>query len=197
VLTDRDGVPGLLVERFDRATHADGIRPRAQEDGCQVLGAYPADKYRLSSEEVLGALSRVCGAPVVAARDLVRQAVFAYLSCNGDAHAKNFSVVQQEGEWRVSPAYDLPSSQPYGDATLALSVNGKDRQDVGRRDFVALGTALGVPTKATERVVDELLDALPSWFPELGSLPFDPRTTHRLGKAIAYRARRLEKRRKS
>ena len=42
------------------------------------------------------------------------------LSANGDAHAKNFSVLQQpDGEWRVAPAYDVPTSQPYGDSTLA------------------------------------------------------------------------------
>jgi hypothetical protein len=76
-----------------------------------------------------------------------------------------------------------------------MSVNGKDRQDIGRKDFLALGSVLGVPAKAVERVLDELLDALPTWFPELGTLPFDPRTIHRLGKAIAYRAKRLEKRR--
>jgi serine/threonine-protein kinase HipA len=195
VISDRDGVPGLLVERFDRVRTADGIRSRGQEDGCQVLGAYPADKYRLTSEEVLGALARVTGAPAVAARDLVRQAAFAYLSCNGDAHAKNFSIVEQGGEWRTSPAYDLPSSHPYGDGSVALLVHGKDRQDIGRKDFLALGTTLGVPTKAVERVIDELLDAVPSWLPDVGSLPFDPRTTRRLGKAIAYRSRRLEKRR--
>jgi serine/threonine-protein kinase HipA len=197
VLTDRDGVPGLLVQRFDRARTADGIRPRAQEDGCQVLGIYPADKYRRTSEEVLGALARVSGAPLVAARDLLRQAAFAYLTCNGDAHAKNFSIVEEDGEWRISPAYDLPSSHPYGDVTVALSVNGKDRQDIGRKDMVALGTALGVATKATERVMDELLEALPRWLPELESLPFDPRKIHDLGRAIAYRAKRLEKRRRS
>jgi serine/threonine-protein kinase HipA len=195
ILLDRDGVPGLLVERFDRTHTADGIRALAQEDGCQVLGVYPADKYRLTSEAVLGALARVSGAPVVAARDLLRQTAFAYLTCNGDAHGKNFSVVERDGEWRVSPAYDLPSSQPYGDATFALSVNGKDRQDIGRKDFLALGASLGIPAKATERVLDELLDALPSWFSELGSLPFDSRTTHQLAKAIASRRKRLERRR--
>ena len=48
---------------------------------------------------------------------------FAYLSCNGDAHGKNFSVRRlPEGEWRVTPAYDVPSSFPYGDTTMALRV---------------------------------------------------------------------------
>src|SRR5205823_4030239 len=96
------------------------------EDACQVLGRYPADKYQVTTAEVIDGLARVTGAPVVAARDLVQQFAFAYLTANGDAHAKNFSVLQRlDGEWRVSPAYDLPSTQPYGDHTMALPLEGK------------------------------------------------------------------------
>ncbi len=189
VVHDAVGAAGLLVRRFDRLDD----RRLAVEDGCQAAGRYPADKYRLASEDVVRSLAAVCGAPIVAARDLLRQLVFAYLTCNGDAHAKNFSVLRSaSGEWSVSPAYDLPSSHPYGDTSMALSVNGRSREDIGRSDYLALASATGVRVRAAERVIDELLAALPQWIGRLDELPFDERRVHKLRRAIEYRAGRLE-----
>jgi serine/threonine-protein kinase HipA len=193
ILHDRDGKPGLLVRRFDRVPGDAGLPPRslAQEDACQVLSRYPADKYLMSTEEVILGLAKWTSAPVVAARAWLRQFAFAYLTGNGDAHAKNFSIVFRNGEWLPTPAYDLPSSLPYRDNNMALSINGKDRENIGRRDFLALGSACGVLPKATERVLDELLAALPVWLDHLVELPFDRRTLHQMEKACRYRERRL------
>ncbi len=114
------------------------------------------------------------------------------MSCNGDAHAKNFSILQEpDGEWVASPAYDLPSSQPYGDNTMALPIDGRDRQDIGRRHFIALGAAIGVRERAVAGVLDRLLAAAPSWLAQLDGLPFDARRIHRLRRAVAYRVGRL------
>lgn len=192
VVSDAVGDRGLLVRRFDRRPDGrGGVVALAQEDACQVLGRYPADKYRVSTEETVGALARVCRAAPVAALALLKQVAFAYLSCNGDAHAKNFSVIRVEGEWRVAPAYDLPSSHPYGDTTMALSVNGRRKEDIGRADFIALGSAVGVRARAVERALDELCDRVDRWIDDLGALPFDSRRVHKLRRAIEYRRRRL------
>src|SRR5207244_466358 len=45
---DRLGRSGLLVKRFDRARRDDLVARLAQEDACQLLNRYPADKYRLT-----------------------------------------------------------------------------------------------------------------------------------------------------
>lgn len=193
VVRDADGAQGLLVRRFDRVTDAAG-RPRmlAQEDACQVLGRYPADKYRASTEEVVEALASVCRARPVAALTLVRQFAFAYLSCNGDAHAKNFSVRQNpEGEWRVTPVYDVPSSYPYGDTTTALPINGRDRENIGREDFVALGHTVGLRARAVERALDELCERVDLWIDGIERLPFDVGVSRKLRRAVEYRRRRL------
>lgn len=191
VVHDRTGQAGLLVRRFDRESAAGELRALAQEDACQVLGRYPADKYRVTTEEVIAGLMRHAGAPLVAARALLQQFAFAYLTGNGDAHAKNFSLGERAGEWRVTPAYDVPCTLLYDDTTLALSVNGKEREDLGRKDFLALGDAVGLPPKAVTRVLDGLLTAMPAWHARLGELPFDQRRVHKLAKALAYRAKRL------
>lgn len=192
VVFDAEGTPGLLVTRFDRPVGGEDPAVRLpQEDGCQVLRRYPADKYRVTTEEVIAGLAGACRAPIVAALDLITQCGFAYLTCNGDAHAKNFSILRRAGEWRPSPAYDLPSSHPYGDYTMALTINGKNRENIGRADFLALGEATGVRPRAIERALDGLVDSVERWIDDLESLPFDGRVVSKLRRAIEYRERRL------
>jgi serine/threonine-protein kinase HipA len=192
VVHDRTGTPGLLVRRFDRVVRDDTVTMLAVEDGCQVLGRYPADKYALTAEEVVRGLAGVARAGPVAARDLVRQLAFAYLSGNGDAHAKNFAVLRAEdGEWRVTPAYDLPCSYAYGDTTMALTIDGRRQEDIGRASFVALGSGVGLPARAVERVLDDVLARADAWIDHLDELPFDGRHIHDLRRAVLYRRGRL------
>lgn len=192
VVTDADGRPGLLVRRFDRVTVEGSVGALAVEDGCQVTNTPPADKYRLSSEVVFAALAAVCDARSLAGRELVRQLAFAYLTGNGDAHAKNFSVLQQrDGEWRVSPVYDVPSSQPYDDTTMALTINGRAGGDFAASDFVSLGAHLGVPERSVGQVLRDLTDRVDGWQEELDELPFDRGQIAKLRRVIGYRRRRL------
>jgi serine/threonine-protein kinase HipA len=84
---------------------------------------------------------------------------FAYLTGNGDAHAKTFSVLQAPaGEWKASPVYDVPCSQVYGDTRMALSIGGRTGAEFGAHDFVDLGEALGVPQRATRRALTDLVE---------------------------------------
>lgn len=193
IVTDRDGRPGLLVRRFDRVTVEGALRLLAVEDGCQVTGRPPADKYLLGTDRTFLALTAVCDAPVLAGRELIRRLVFAYLTGNGDAHAKNFSVLQDlDGEWQVSPAYDVPSSSPYGDVTMAMSIGGRSGGDFGAADFVELGTRLSVPERAVRRVLADLNDRAEAWLADLDTLPFDPGNIRKLRRVIAHRRKRIE-----
>lgn len=192
VRNDAAGAPGLVVSRFDRARRNEALVTYAVEDGCQVRGLHPGSKYLGSLEDVLGALVAVCAAPRPAALEFLRQAVFAYLTANGDAHAKNFSVLADEhGRWRPAPAYDLPSSHPYGDNTLALSVDGRRDGNLTGARFVALGVAIGLPERAAARAVRETSEAATAWLDDVESLPFDIGVNERLKRVIAHRQRLL------
>jgi serine/threonine-protein kinase HipA len=188
MVTDADGRPGLLVRRFDRTIVDGELVPLALEDGCQVLDRHPAAKYRLSTEVVLGALSALCGAPRVAARTFLAQLAFAYVTGNGDAHAKNFSVLQGlDGEWRPSPAYDVPSSQPYGDSTLAMSLGGRRDATLPRGAFVSLAAALGVPERSARKALLEIADRADLWVPRLDQLPYDSGTIRKWRRVLDRR----------
>lgn len=163
LIRDVAGRPGLLVERFDRvprpAGQPGGVRRLAVEDGAQVLKLYPADKYNVGYGQVCHALADHCAAPLPALRNLAIQGAYAWLTGNGDLHAKNVSMVQQpSGEWTIAPVYDIPSTVVYGDKTLALSMNGK-RAGVSRRHFLGWATELGLPERAAAQVVDVALKA--------------------------------------
>ncbi|WP_425564310.1 type II toxin-antitoxin system HipA family toxin [Nostocoides veronense] len=123
VVHDRDARSGLLVPRFDRRALNDGTLERvAVEDGAQVLGLHPADKYRVTLEELARGLSQVCRSRPLALVAGLRQAVLAWVTGNGDLHAKNISTLGSVNR-EIAPVYYVPSSLAYGDHTFALSLN--------------------------------------------------------------------------
>lgn len=158
-VTDRDGMQALVVRRFDREFRDGTVVAVAQEDGCQVLGRWPADKYRVSTEEVVSALSRVCRASVVAALRLWEQVAFSYLVANGDLHAKNLSVRRGARGWEPTPAYDVVCTFVYGDtATMALPVAGERAWDrLHRSALIEAAATTGVRPAAMEHALDRLL----------------------------------------
>lgn len=177
---DADGNSGLLVTRFDRVLDANG-KPSslAVEDACQVLNRWPADKYNFTAETVIEALSGACASRPLAIRELYRQFCLAWLTGNGDLHAKNISLLSTpDGEWRISPAYDLPSTVPYGDLSLALAIGGR-KVGHSRRSLIEFGQNIGLSEKLATKVLDEVIEATSSVVDELrdGCLPFNQRVT--------------------
>lgn len=192
VVHDHDEVPGLVVTRFDRYRDGGLVCALAVEDGCQVLGLHPEAKYRKSTEEVLGALVRACAAPLPAALEFLRQAVFAYVTGNGDAHAKNFSILaDRSGRWAPAPAYDVPSSYPYGDSTLALRVASRNDGNITGARYVELGQTVGLTVRAARRAVRETADAVEFWIDDVDELPFDSGVLRKLKRVIKRRQRLL------
>lgn len=192
VVHDVEGRPGLLVRRFDRVSGADGSsRALACEDACQVLGRWPADKYRVSAEDVALGLASHCAARSVALRSIFQQLCFGWLTGNGDIHAKNLSILAaDDGEWRVAPAYDLPSTAPYGDRSMALPMVGSTR-GLSRRKLLEFASAIRLPERAAVAVLDALLEELADLDQQIldGVLPFDQNTSIDLARELRHRRR--------
>ncbi|MBO1268339.1 type II toxin-antitoxin system HipA family toxin [Arthrobacter cavernae] len=192
---DVAGRAGLLVERFDRLTDADGGAVRlAVEDGAQVLGLYPADKYSVPFGQVCAALAAHCSAPLPALRNLAIQLAFAWLSGNGDLHAKNVSMVQSpNGEFTIAPVYDIPSTVVYGDKTLALAIGGK-KNGISRKHFLGWAVKLGLTERAAEHVLEAALKASGPLIGDLdaGASPFGAMQSKDWGKELKHRRRLME-----
>lgn len=184
---DRDGAAGLLVERFDRRWDRSAKRLVGLhvEDACQLLDRYPADKYAVSTREVAEALEAT-SAPVVARAALLGLVAFSYCICNGDLHAKNVSVVDSAAGLVLAPAYDLLATLPYGDRSMALPFEGRDK-NLRRKDFVAFGGRFGVGERAVVSMLDRLLATVPKLLLRLGEIGLERRKEEDLRRTMAKR----------
>jgi serine/threonine-protein kinase HipA len=193
VLTDSKGERALLLKRFDRVPTPKATLRLAIEDACQVLNLYPGQKYDLEFTQVAAALMEHTAASKVAGLELLKQLVFSWLTANGDAHAKNFSIVQTlDGEWRISPAYDLLCTYYYDDRTMALTLDG-EATGWTRAALVDASAKLSLPKAVAESVIDLQLAALAS-LPQAiidGALPLPRNQNYDVAAALKQRAKQL------
>ncbi len=139
-----DGSLAYIVCRFDRTK--EGVKKRC-EDFAQILGQ---DKYTGSLEQVGKWLRKISSVPGLDAQLFFERALLCFLLGNGDAHLKNFSVLEsEEGELRLAPAYDIVCSKLVipNEEECALTLRGKKNQ-ITRKDFEYLGEHLEIPKKA-------------------------------------------------
>jgi serine/threonine-protein kinase HipA len=112
----------------------------------------------------------------------------AYLSGNGDLHGKNLAILQYErGEWKTTPAYDLPSFAIYGDRDMALPIGEKIRQQLSWPMLRILGEAAGIPSRLAANVIHEQTAAADIWIGELDQLPFDTNSIRKLRRLVRAR----------
>lgn len=144
LVKDRHGTEGLWIQRFDRQEE----RRIAFEDATQILNVHPAQKYTLTTESVIQALSELSASPLVTTRNLYLQFVFAWLTGNGDLHGKNVGLLENiRGTWEVAPIYDIPCTLVYGDDSLALPVAGRTKR-LRRQHWFELAEGIGLHKKA-------------------------------------------------
>ena len=89
-----------------------------------------------------------------------RLAAFNILAHNRDDHCKNFSyLMDEQGTWRFSPAYDLTFSYgPGGEQSTTVCGEGKNP---GVKDLLELAKVSNV--KNVQIIIDEVLDAISKW----------------------------------
>jgi serine/threonine-protein kinase HipA len=138
-----DGTMAYIVRRFDRSSPTE--RKRC-EDFSQILGL---DKYTGSVEQVGRNLMEVSEFPGIDAQLLYERVLLNFLVGNGDAHLKNYSVLEDDsGKLRLSPAYDIVCSKLVipDEEDSALTINGKHNR-INRGDFEKLAGYLKIPQK--------------------------------------------------
>ncbi|MFH5212256.1 type II toxin-antitoxin system HipA family toxin [Antrihabitans sp. NCIMB 15449] len=193
IVHDRHDRPGLLVSRFDRSSGSS----IAQEDACQVMAMYPAAKYRMKTEEIVGALSSVCergdGSARAATLDVLRLVAYSYAIGNGDLHGKNFSVfASKAGVWTVTPAYDLLCTQPYLSwrDPMALDFYGRANK-LTRQHFVESARRLGLPERALTRMLDQVCSGVLAGAEKVDDIGFVDKDTSRLRELLMHRVDEL------
>lgn len=152
----------LLVTRYDRVEQAGRWRRLHQEDFCQALGKPPSAKYESNQTGIRGptisdmfALTRnAMRAPDVI--NLLDYVIFNVLSCNTDAHAKNYSLMISGRGFELAPIYDVMCAAAWDNVTrnLAQKIAGKNRgEHLKRRHWETLAAECGLnPTRLAARV---------------------------------------------
>jgi serine/threonine-protein kinase HipA len=106
----KNGSPAYITKRFD--VKDDGTK-WAQDDFASLANRTPQShgeqyKYAGNYLEIFQLLEKHLPAYQVEAPKLIKILLFNYLFSNGDAHFKNFSLLETPlGDYRLSPAYDM------------------------------------------------------------------------------------------
>lgn len=109
----RNGAPAYITKRFD--VKEDGTK-LSQDDFASLSGRTPQThgehyKYLGNYSELFHLMQTHLSTYKLEAPKLLKILVFNYLFSNGDAHYKNFSLLETPmGDYRLSPAYDLLNS---------------------------------------------------------------------------------------
>lgn len=153
-----DGQAAYITRRFD--IHAQG--KYAQEDFASLMGLSKDNggsdfKYNNGSyEECAEIIRKFVKAATIDVLRFFQVVVYDFITLNDDAHLKNFSLVKRNGEYRLSPAYDLinTSLQIYEPRLFALEkglfkegMYLSDTRHLTYKDFAELGRRIGLPEK--------------------------------------------------
>ena len=156
----------VVVERYDRMVRPDGTVERIhEEDFCQATGTRPGDKYQEDGGPSLARIADIVA--TAAARDslerLLQAATLNTLVGNGDAHAKNVSLLhERSGALHLAPLYDAMCTLVYGDDRLAMYVDGVRRTDgVTAQRLVNEGASWGLPRRRCEEIIEDILYRAP------------------------------------
>lgn len=197
-----DGTPAYITRRFD--VHSKG--KYKQEDFAALLG-YTKDnagsnyKYdKASYEECAEVIHKYVKATLVDIRRFFRIILFNFVTLNDDAHLKNFSLIERNGEYRLSPAYDLinTSLQLMNPHIFALDKGlfkegmvFSDTHTISRSDFEEFGKRIGLPIKVIKQEIDMFAAEQPLIKELLGRSFLSPSLQKQYWMAFDYRRKML------
>ena len=141
-LLKKDGMSHFMTKRFDRS---DGKKVFVQTLGA--LGHFDYNIPRTCSYETYADIAIKLGIGKTGIEEIYRRAVFNILSANCDDHVKNMSfMMDREGGWGLSPAYDLTFAYNPDNFWLRehqMTVGGKSG-NISEDDLLAFGKRIGL-----------------------------------------------------
>ncbi len=171
----KDGSPAYITKRFD--VKKDGGK-WGKEDLATLAGKTTDNaganfKYEYSYEEIGRLIQKFVPAWKVEIEKYFSLVVFNFLFSNGDAHLKNFSLLESsQGDYLLSPAYDLINTRLHvDDSDFALdkglfadsfkSDEYKKSRHPSKADFAELAKRMGVIEPRIEKLLNPFLQQQP------------------------------------
>lgn len=158
-LLETEGKAHFLTKRYDRVGNKKihtlnlagiahlGWNPPGQVDYDDIFKVMRAINLTYSEKE-----------------EQFRRMIFNVAAKNVDDHVKNFSFnMYPNGQWHISPAYDLTFSyDPEGlmESMHKLTIDGKQR-GINRQNILNVAIRAGI--KKPEEIIDEVINAVRDW----------------------------------
>lgn len=159
----KNGSPAYITKRFD--LKEDGSK-LAQEDFASLSGRTPqthGEHYKYSGNylELFEIMKKFVPAYLLEAPKLLKVLIFNYLFSNGDAHFKNFSLIETSmGDFKLSPAYDLLNSRIHiEDKDFALE-DGLLPKNLALGKVISQFRILSEKAGINEKVYDEIINTM-------------------------------------
>jgi len=171
----KNGTPAYITKRFDVKT--DGTK-WGKEDFATLAGKTSENaganfKYNFSYEEAGLLIQKYVSAWRVEIEKYFSLVLFNFLFSNGDAHLKNFSLLESnKGDFLLSPVYDLLNTKLHvDDSDFALdkglfaddfkSKQYKKSMHPNKSDFEEFGRRIGVKESRIEKIIAPYLEKQP------------------------------------
>jgi serine/threonine-protein kinase HipA len=167
----QDGTPAYITKRFDVKPTGEKL---GKEDFATLAGKTNQNdgadfKYSYSYEEAGALIQKYVAAWRVEIEKYFSLLIFNYLFSNGDAHLKNFSLLETaSGDYILSPVYDLINTRLHVDDSDFALTKGlfsdyyksdfcKKTGHAGKTDFIELENRLGIIENRTEKLLAPFL----------------------------------------
>jgi len=168
----KDGSPAYITKRFDvkddnskwgKEDFASLARKTSENSGRNF-------KYKYSYQEMAQLIQKYVPAAIIEMEKFFSLVVFNYLFSNGDAHLKNFSLLQTaSGDHILSPAYDLINTRIHvNDKDFALdeglftddfmSEHMQANGTVGLDDFQEFAKRIGISKRRIESLLSPFVE---------------------------------------
>ena len=153
-LLEVDGTRHFLTKRFDR-----------NETGKLHTQTLAAMMPEADSYEKLLMVCRKLHLPELDCKEVFRRMVFNILANNTDDHHKNFTfIMNRQGQWRLSPAYDMTYIFDTGgylpNKEHCLMIGGK-YQDITLDDIISFASLNGI--RAPKTIIRQVAAAVASF----------------------------------
>jgi serine/threonine-protein kinase HipA len=164
LLWSKDNTLTYFIKRFDRKGQNDKV---PVEDFAQLAGLSRDTKYDYSMEKIVKLIDDYCTFPAIEKVKLFKLVIFNYLIGNEDSHLKNFSIITDDNQTRLSPCYDLVNSTivlKVQDEEIALPLKGK-KKHLTRNilvDYFGIERCK-LTEKSVEKVLETITLAIPKW----------------------------------
>lgn len=166
-----NGEPAYITKRFD-IDSATSKKLGTEDFSTLAEKTKETDgnefKYNYSYEGIATLIKKYVAAYPIALEEFFKLVIFNFLISNGDAHLKNFSLLETpQGDYQLSPAYDLVNTRLHvKDSELALK-DGLFANDYFTKsyearglyaydDFFEFGVKIGVLERRVKKILQDI-----------------------------------------